>query len=91
LWQLLGGADPGQEDGGDDEADRVREDRVRRGDRGDQAARHARPGHLRDGDAELQLRVAFDQVIAVDELGEIRLVGDVEEDREDADDELDSE
>ena len=55
------------------------------------AAGHARAGDLRDRDGELELRVAVDQMVAVDELGEIRLVRDVEEDGEDADDELDDE
>jgi len=56
----------------------VREDRVRSREAGDQAAPHARPCDLRDRDAELELGVAFDQMIAVDELGEIRLVCDIE-------------
>ena len=72
----------------DDEAHRVADDGVRRGDGGDERAGRARAADLRDGDRELQLRVPVDEVLAVDEGGEVRLISDVEEDGEDPDEEL---
>ena len=74
--------------GRDDVADGVDDDRVGRGERGDQAAGHARPRDLRERDRELQLRVALDQILPLDERGQVRLVRDVEEDGEDPDHEL---
>src|SRR4029079_351094 len=89
LWRPLLRADPEEKDRGEEEADRVDEHRPRRSDRLDEDAGEAGGGELGGGAADLQLRVAFDELIARDERGEIRLVGDVEEDRQDPDDEAD--
>ena len=48
-----------------------------------------RPADLRGGAADLELRVAVDDLVALDERREVRLVRDVEEDRADADEEPD--
>ena len=70
-----------------DEAERVDEDGVRCGERLDQPAADRRTGALRGRHGDLQLRVALHQLVALDEVGQIRLVGDVEEDGEDSDEE----
>ena len=62
-----------------------------RRDRADQHARPARPGDLRHRDGELELRVAVDELLAVDERREVRLIRDVEEDGADPDHELEDE
>ena len=71
------------------EADGVEQDRVRRGDRADECARQPRPRELRGRAADLELRVAFDEALPLDQRGQVRLVGDVEEHRAHADDESD--
>jgi len=43
------------------------------------------------GAADLELRVPFDDLVAIDERREVRLIGDVEEDLEDPDQEADDE
>ena len=55
-----------REDRRDDEAQRVDEDRVRRGDCRDQSPGHARAGNLRNRTRQIHLRVAVDQVLAFD-------------------------
>ena len=74
-----------------DEADRVGGDRRRRADRLHEDAAHSRPGELRARPADLQPRVAVDDLVVLDEGGQDRLVRDVEEDREAARDEHDDE
>src|SRR5262249_24984101 len=66
-------------------------DRVGRGDRGDQRSGGARTRDLSDRDGELDLGVSVDEVVALDQRREIRLVRDVEEHGEDPDHELDGE
>ena len=86
---LLDLADPEDEEAGADEADRVDEDRIGRGEDLDQDARRTpvRRSALRGGD--LELRVALDDLIPLDERRQVRLVGDVEEDGADAHEEAD--
>jgi hypothetical protein len=83
------GADRGSEGARDDEAERVHEHCVRSGDERDQSASQARPGDLRSRLRDVQLRVALDQMVAIHDLGEVRLIGDVEENRVDPDEEAD--
>ena len=80
-------ADREQERARDDEADRVDEDRVRG--RHERISPPASPGRrpARPRRVTCELRVAVDEVLALDERGEVRLVGDVEEDGEDPDQE----
>jgi hypothetical protein len=80
--------DAKHEDRRDDEAERVGEDRVRRGDCRDQSPGHARAGNLCNRTRQIELRVAVDHVLAFDERWEVRLVADVEEDGEASDEEL---
>ena len=67
------------------EADRVDEHGARRLQRLDEHAGEAGPGELGGRAADLELRVALDELSRVDERRQVRLVGDVEEDGQDAD------
>jgi hypothetical protein len=89
LRRRLRPADPEHEDGRHDEAERVEEDRERRADEADQDARQPWPGDLRRGARDLELRVALDELVALDERRQVALVGDVEEDGQAAGDEAD--
>ena len=82
-------ADDADEQGRPDEARRVDEDRVRGGRQADDHAAESRPADLRSRAADLELRVAVDQLLPVDERREIGLVRDVEEDGQRADGEAD--
>ena len=84
-------ADVEDEERGADEADGVERERGR-GLRGSRSAIPARPGppSLRGGAADLELRVAVDELLALDERRQVRLVRDVEEDGRDADEEADA-
>ena len=72
--------DERDEQRGAEVAQRIEEDR----DRGliglDQEAGDGRAGDRRRGAGELELRVALDQLVALDDARQVRLVGDVEED-----------
>ena len=63
-------------------AQRVEGDRERRADELDEEAGDGRPGDRRGRARELELRVALDQLVALDDARQVRLVGDVEEDLE---------
>ena len=89
LGRRLAAADREDKASRDEEADRVDEDRERRGDRGDEHARDPRPGERGRGAAHLELRVAVHELLAGDERRQVRLVRDVEEHRQRADDEAD--
>ena len=52
-------------------ADGVEDDRHRRGDGLDEEAGHGRSGDGRAGPRELELRIALDQLIAMDEAREV--------------------
>ena len=56
----------------------------------DQDACYPRPACLRGGTADLELGVAVDDLPALDERGQVRLVGDVEEHRRDPDEKADA-
>ena len=84
-------ADSEDEEARGHEAERVEEDRVRRGEDLHEHAAETRPADLRRRAADLELRVAFDDLVAVDERREVRHVRDVEEDLEDPDEEADDE
>jgi hypothetical protein len=88
LRQDLGPPDAQHEKRRYDEAGDVDRDRVWSCNGGDQYARQPRASHLRGRDGHLELCVPVDELLAIDERGEIRLVGDVEEDGEDPDHEL---
>ena len=79
----LGCANGAQGDGGDDEAHRVDRHRGGAPDGLDEATGDARAGHRRHLRAAGELGVALHQVLPTDQGGKVRLVGDVEEDRED--------
>src|SRR5207248_7319443 len=90
-WRrLLVLADAEDEEGGADEADGVEGDRGRCPERVDDDAGEARAAELRRGATDLEFRVAVDQLSALDERREVRLVRDVEEDGRDADEEADA-
>ena len=89
LGRRLGLADGEQEDGRGEEAERVEEDRDGRRQDADERAADRWPGHGRRRAADLELRVAVHQPVALDERGQVRLVGDVEEDGQHADAEAD--
>ena len=74
--------DDADEERGGEVARRVEEDGEGRLDGLDEEAGDRRPGDLRRGARELELRVALDQLVALDDVGQVRLVGDVEEDLE---------
>ena len=74
-----------------DEAPDVRENRVRRRKEPDERAGDSGPSELSDRRGALKLRVAVDELLARDQGGEVRLVRDVEEHRQHADDERDRE
>ena len=82
-------ADEEQEQDGADIARDVEEDRDRRAEELAQEARDAGPDEARRRHRELELRVALDQPVALDDARQVRLVGDVEEDLEAADGEGD--
>ena len=89
LHRDLAFSDREQEAAGDEEARRVDQDRVGRGDELDQAAREARARELRARARHLELRVALHQALPLNERRQVRLVRDVEEDREDSGQEAD--
>ena len=70
------------EERGSKVAQRVEGDRERRADELDEEAGDGRPGDRRGRARELELRVALDQLVALDDARQVRLVGDVEEDLE---------
>ncbi len=78
-----------EEEARGDEAEGVEEDGHRRFQHLDQHARERRPGQLRAGARDLELRVAFDELVARHERREVRHVRDVEEHRQHAEDEAD--
>ena len=86
---MFGTADPRDEARRPQEADGVEKDRVRSGECPDQDAGQPGAGERRCGSADLELRVAVDELVSVDERGQVRLVRDVEEHRADADEEAD--
>ena len=69
------------------EAHGVGDDGQRGTDQLDQSAGQTRPRQLRGGPAALQLRVALDELIPLDDRRQVRLVSDVEEHGQDAVDE----
>ena len=71
------------------EAHGVREDRQRRRHQADQPAAEGRTGALRDRPRRLELAVAVDELVALDERRQVRLVRHVEEDRQRPDHEAD--
>jgi len=78
----LGPPDEEHEERRYDERDRVEEDRDRRGDDPDEVAGDARPSDLRGRLADLELRVALDELVALDDRRQVALVGDIEEHRQ---------
>ena len=88
---LLGLADPEEEETRADEAECVDEHGVGRREDLDEDAAEAGPADLRGRAADLELRVAVDDLLALDERRQVRLVRDVEEDLERADEEADDE
>ena len=89
LKRRLGLVDRKDEDRRGDEADRVDEDRGRRLQPTDQDAGETWTSELSTRAADLELRVAVDDLFSLDERRQVRLVRDVEEDRGDADAEAD--
>ncbi len=83
-------ADSEQEERRADEAHRVEEDGGRRGQPIDEQPRDSRTAHLRTGAADLELRVSVHELPTLDERRQVRLVGDVEEDGRDPDEEADA-
>ena len=81
--------DPCQEQGRHEVAERVDDHRERRPEEADQDPRHARPQDLRRAARDLQLRVAVDELVALDDARQVALVGHVEEHGQDAGDEAD--
>ncbi len=73
--------DPDQEEPRADVAQRVDEDRIRGGEGLDEESGKSRPADLGRGAADFHLRVALDDLLALDERGQERHVRDVEEDR----------
>ena len=84
-------ADPEDEPAGRDEAERVEQDRERRAEQADQSAAERLAEDLGGRAADLELRVALDQVVRLEDRRQERLVGDVEEDGQGAVDEADDE
>ena len=84
-------ADAQHEKARTDEAQSVGEDRPRRCQDLDERSAEPRSRYLRCGAADLELRVALDDLLALDERRQVRLVRDVEEDLEHADQEPDDE
>ena len=74
-----------------DEADRVDKDRVWGCEELDEAAAHARAADLSRRAADLELRVALDDLLSLDERRDVRHVRDVEEDGAYPDEESDDE
>ncbi len=89
LRLLLRLADAEEEQSRADEAERVDEHGVRSSEDLDEQPAEPRATDLGGGPADLELRVPFDDLVAIDEGRQVRLVGDVEEDLEDADEEAD--
>jgi len=77
------GPDPEQEAGGAQVAQRIGKDRHRRRDDPDEEAAEARAQDLSRRPRDLEPRVALGEAIAIDQLGQDRLVGDLEENRQD--------
>lgn len=72
-----------------EEAHRVDEDRDRRREDRDDPAGERLAEDLRGGCADLELRVSLDEILSLQDRRQVRLVGDVEEDRHDPVDEAD--
>src|SRR5512133_2478845 len=72
------------------EAEGVERDRRRRLQHVDDHAREPGTAELRCAAADLQLRIPIDQLLPLDERWKVRLIGDVEEDGGDADEEADA-
>ena len=89
LGQRLLSPDREEEDGGESKADRIEQHRDGRAESTDDGAGRARTGELRRGTADLELRVPVDELVALDERRQVRLVRDVEEDGADPDQEGD--
>jgi hypothetical protein len=75
-------ADERHQPPGREETDRVQDDGERRCHDPDQPTADGRAGDLCGRSGNLQLGVALNQVLAVEERGQVGLVCDVEEDRE---------
>ena len=88
-WLLLANSD--DEQAGSEEAERVEENGVGRGEDLHEQASEAGATDLGGRAADLELRVPLDDLVAVDERREVRHVRDVEEDLEDPDEEADDE
>ena len=82
-------ANPEQERRRPQVADRVREDRVGRVEQTNEESAEARAADLRRRAADLELRVALHELVSRDERRQVRLVRDVEEDRQRSGDEAD--
>ena len=80
-------SDCGERDGGEEERCRVEEHRDGRLKDVDHRARDRGASGLRERVARLQFAVRIDELDSIHERGKVRLVGDVEEHREDADEE----
>ena len=78
--RLLGLLDQAEQERREEEADRVGEDRDRSGQDRDEHAGEPGPADVRGRAADLELRVAVDDLLSPDERREVRLVRDVEED-----------
>src|SRR4051794_18157853 len=76
------GPEPEEERRRGEVAERVEQDRDRRGQDADQDAGEPRPEDPRRRAADLEPRVALLELVAGHELGDDRLVSDVEEDRQ---------
>ena len=76
----LTASDPGHEAGRGKEADGVRDDGERRADDPDEPTAEGRAGGLGDGPADLQLGVALQDLVALQEARQVAHVGHVEED-----------
>ncbi len=85
----LGPPDEEHEQRGSQVAERVHEDRDRRTQPLDEEAGDGRAHEPRARPADLELRIALDEILAADERRQVALVGDVEEDREAPGDEPD--
>ena len=78
----LGPAHEGDGDGGDQEGRRVEGDGDGRGERLDEEAGEAGSGDLGDGFGEGKLGIGGDEILALDERGDVGLIRHVEEDRQ---------
>ena len=76
----LGAPDPEDEDRREHEAQRIEEDRDRGLQDPDEDAGRARAEDLGRRAGDLQLRVALDKLVAIDDRWQVALVGDIEED-----------